>query len=162
MVHNFNNKVVVVTGASSGIGAGLAKYFAAHGAKVVIAARSVEGLKSVAAEIGDESRVLIHRADVTKKADHEALLAETLKKFGKVSVWINNAGAGVFKTFEELQEDDLDAMINVNTKSVLFGTQTAIKHFKQYSTSAETAGVVINVSSVLGRVALASGLAAYK
>ena len=162
MALSFSNKVVVITGASSGIGAGLAKYFAARGAKVALAARSVEGLSAVAAEIGDDSKVLIVKTDVTKRRDHEALLAATLKKFGKVSVWINNAGAVVPKTFEQLEEEDLDSMISVNTKSVLFGTQAAIKHFKQYSVSADTEGVVINVSSVLGRVPMYSGLAAYK
>lgn len=162
MVQNFSNKVVVITGASSGIGAGLAKYFAANGAKVVLAARSEEGLRTVAASIGDDSKVLIHKTDVTKKADHEALLAAALKKFGKVTTWINNAGATTFRSFEEIQEDDLDNMINVNTKSVLFGTQTAIKYFKQHSINVETEGVVINVSSVLGRVPIYSGMAAYR
>ena len=159
---SFSDKVIVITGASSGIGAGLAKYFADHGAKVVLAARRLEVLEKVAANIGNPSNVLIHVADVTKRADHESLLATTLKKFGKVSVWINNAGAGVIKTFIETTEEDLDVMFAVNTKSVLFGTQTAVKHFKQHSTSKANEGVVINVSSVVGRVNIGSTVAAYR
>jgi len=147
----FSSKVVVVTGASSGIGADIAKYFAAHGAKVVLAARRLDALQAVADEIGDSSKYLIHATDVTKRGDHEKLLAAAIQKFGKVSVWINNAGAFLFRTALETTEDDIDLMLNVNTKSVLYGTQTAVKYFKEHSTDASTEGVVINVSSVLGR-----------
>lgn len=157
---SFSDKVIVITGASSGIGASLAKFVAKRGAKVVLAARRLDALQAVAAECGDESNCLVQECDVTKRCDHEKVLAAALAKFGKVSCWVNNAGVGSAKTVMELTEEDVDLMINVNTKSVLYGMQTSIKYFKEHCVDED--GVVINVSSILARFPSASIRAMYR
>lgn len=148
--------VIIVTGASSGIGAALARHVASQGASVVLAARRVADLTVVAQGCGDEKKYLIHQCDVTKRADHESLLAAALAKFGKVTCWVNNAGSALGKKLMELTEDDVDLMINVNTKSVLFGMQTAIPYYKTVGQ-----GTVINISSVLARVPNSTELSMY-
>ncbi len=152
----FAGKVVVITGASSGIGASLAKYVSSHGGNVVLAARRVDELNKVAVECGPESGYLVHKCDVTLRADHESLLAAAVTKFGKVTCWVNNAGLGTAKIFMDITDDDVDASISINTKSVIYGMQTSIRHFKQVGE-----GQVINVSSCLARLSNSSELAMY-
>lgn len=151
-----SGKVVVVTGASSGIGATLAKTLASQGAKVVLAARSLEGLRAVAADCGNEDQVLVQQCDVTKREDHEALLSAALEKFGVVDSWVNNAGVGISKPTIDLVDEDIDMMISANTKSVIYGMQTSVRYFKTTGK-----GQVINVSSFLARVPAASTRAMY-
>jgi len=139
------NKVVVVTGASSGIGAALGKLLASKGAKVVLAARNVEGLNAVAAQCNPDN-VLVHRCDVTKREDHEALLQAAITRFGRVTCWVNNAGLGISRNVLDLSDEDVDTILAVNLKSVLYGMQVSVKHFKEHGN-----GQVINVSSLLGR-----------
>ena len=153
-------KVVVITGASSGIGATLAKTLARDGAKVVLAARRLGALQAVAAECGDEMNVLIVECDVTKKSDHERLLVAALGKFGKITNWVNNAGLGSVRPVFETTEEDVDLMISVNMKSVLYGMQTSIGYFKRLDTQEDVS--IINVSSVLSRLPEASVRAMYR
>lgn len=150
-------KVIVITGASSGIGAVLAKVLHSNGAKVVISARRVDELKKVAEECGGAERVLIHKADVTKRADHESLRDAALAKFGKIDCWVNNAGVGMSKPVLTVTEEDVDLMININTKSVLFGMQAIVPYFKE-----RKEGQLINLSSLLGRLPLATFRAMYR
>ena len=150
-------KVIVITGASSGIGAVLAKVLHSNGAKVVISARRVDELKKVAEECGGAERVLIHKVDVTKRADHESLRDAALAKFGKIDCWVNNAGVGMSKPVLTVSEEDVDLMININTKSVLFGMQAIVPYFKE-----RREGQLINVSSLLGRLPLATFRAMYR
>ena len=157
MSEGIEGKVIVITGASSGIGAVLAKMLHSKGAKVVISARRIEELQKVADECGDLERILVHRVDVTKRADHESLRDAALAKFGKIDCWINNAGVGMSKPVLTLTEEDVDMMININTKSVLFGMQTIVPYYKE-----RKEGQVINVSSMLGRVPFASFRAMYR
>lgn len=151
------NKVVVVTGASSGIGATLGKLLASRGAKVVLAARSLEGLNAVATECGNPENVLVQQCDVTKRADHEALLQAAVTRFGKVSCWVNNAGLGISRNTLDLTDEDVDTILAVNMKSVLYGMQTSIKHFKE-----QGEGQVINVSSLLARTPAAPQRSIYR
>jgi short-subunit dehydrogenase len=148
------DKVVVVTGASAGIGAELAKQLAAKGAKVVLAARRQEELQAVAKEIGDHAFAVV--TDVTKKSDVERLAQAALERFGRVDVWVNNAGRGISRSVAELTDDDLDAMWTVNMKSVVYGIQAVLPHFKS-----KNAGQIINISSGLSRVPIAPVRAAY-
>ena len=94
--------------------------------------------------------------DVTKRKDVERLRDAALKKFGHVDVWVNNAGRGIGKNVMELTDEDLDEMIRVNVKSVLYGMQAIVPHFQQRGK-----GHLINVSSFLGRVPLAAFRSAY-
>jgi len=155
-----SGKVVIITGASSGIGAYLARYLYDKGAIIVIAARRVEELQKVAQDCceGNEEfdRILIQRCDVTKRVDHEALRDIVLEKFGKIDCWINNAGVGLSKSVLSLTDEDVDLMISINTKSVLYGMQTVVPYFKERGE-----GQIINVGSLLGRTPVNSMRAMY-
>jgi NADP-dependent 3-hydroxy acid dehydrogenase YdfG len=142
------NKTIVITGASSGIGAALARLASARGARVVLAARSKDKLQAIAAECGPNALPVV--ADVTKRADVERILAAAIERFGHVDVWINNAGRGITRSVAELTDPEFDEMIQVNLKSAFFGMQTVLAHFK-----ARGNGHIINVSSMLGRVPFA-------
>jgi len=148
------SKVIVITGASAGIGAWTAKLLAGRGDKVVLAARRQVELKHVAGECGADALPVV--TDVTCRADMEHLLDEALRMFGRVDVWINNAGRGINRHVLDLTEEDFDEMMSINTKSALFGMQTIVPHFKERGV-----GHLINVSSALGRVPFASQRSAY-
>src|SRR5687767_4781074 len=115
------SKVVVITGASSGIGAALAKQLGTEGHRLVLAARREEALKEVTAASGDAKAVV---TDVTVRADVERLRVEAIKAYGQIDVWINNAGRGIGKRVLELSDDDFDQMMSVNVKAALYGMQT--------------------------------------
>jgi NAD(P)-dependent dehydrogenase (short-subunit alcohol dehydrogenase family) len=148
------DKVIVITGASSGIGAELARQAAAAGAKVVLAARRKKELSEVAAQCGAGALAVV--TDVTRRDDVQRLLDLGIAKFGHVDVWVNNAGRGISRPVLELTDDDVDQMILLNVKSALYGMQVAVPHFKARGT-----GQVINVSSMLSRIPFASERSAY-
>jgi short-subunit dehydrogenase len=147
-------KVVVITGASAGIGAELAKQLGAKGAKVVLAARRKEELDAVAKGIGEQAFAVV--TDVTKRSDVERLAKAAIEHFGRIDVWVNNAGRGISRSVAELTDEDLDAMWTVNMKSVVYGIQAVLPHFK-----AKNAGHIVNISSGLSRAPLAPVRAAY-
>lgn len=149
--------MVVVTGASMGIGAILAQKLSAKGAKVILVARSEDKLREVAASCqGGEASTLVIVADVTKRADHERILQEGISRFGFIDAWVNNAGRGITKSVLEITDEDFDDMMLVNTKSALYGMQTVMPHFKD-----RKAGHIINLSSMLGRIPFATMRSAY-
>ncbi|MDA4137140.1 MAG: SDR family oxidoreductase [Thaumarchaeota archaeon] len=139
------SKVVVITGASSGIGAALARNLGAKGHRVVLAARREGLLKQVAAESGTETLTVV--TDVTRRADMEHLLDAAIGTFGHVDVWVNNAGRATGKTVMEITDDEFQSIIDVVLKSTLYGMQTIVPHFQERGH-----GLIINVSSTLGRV----------
>ncbi|HSU14444.1 SDR family oxidoreductase [Longimicrobium sp.] len=147
-------KVVVITGASGGIGAAVARELGRRGHALVLAARNEDALRAVAAEAG--GRVHVVRADVTKRADVERLRDEALAAFGRVDVWINNAGRGINRSVHELTDDDIDEMIAVNVKGPVYGAQAILPHFQERGT-----GHLINISSFLGRVPVATNRSVY-
>jgi NADP-dependent 3-hydroxy acid dehydrogenase YdfG len=147
-------KVIVITGASGGIGAALAETVAAGGASVALVARRAEALRVVADRCGARALVLV--ADVTTRADVERVVAATIARFGHIDVWVNNAGQGISRLPSELTDEDVDEMVAANVKSVLYGMQAVLPHFKSRGT-----GHVINVSSLLGRVPFAVIRSAY-
>ena len=148
------DKVVVITGASAGIGAELAKQLGARGARVVLSARRKEELDKVAAAIGEHALVVV--ADVTKRGDVEELCKAALSRFGRIDVWVNNAGRGISRAVADLTDDDMDSMWRDNVKSVLYGVQAVLPHMKS-----RNAGQIVNVSSGLSRAPLAPARAAY-
>lgn len=148
------SKVIVITGASAGIGAATAKFLAKRGDKVVLAARRLPELKQVAAECGQEA--LPVRTDVTKRAEVDHLRDEAMRVFGQVDVWINNAGQGINCQVLDLTEEDFDQMMAINVKSALYGMQAIVPYF-----ITRGAGHLINISSALGRVPFASNRSVY-
>jgi len=148
------DKVVAITGASSGIGAALAELLASQGASVALIARREERLRQVAAKCGGDAHVIV--ADVTRRADVRRAVSETIARFGRFDVWVNNAGRGISRQPSELTDEDVDDMMQVNVKSALYGMQEALPHFKSRND-----GHIINVSSMLGRTPFAVIRSAY-
>lgn len=149
-----NNKVTVITGASSGIGAALARQLGKKGHDLVLAARREKELSQVAAETG--TRAVAVRTDVTHRADVERLRDQAIKTYGHVDVWVNNAGRGITRQVMSLTDHDVDEMVAVVLKSVVYGMQTIIPHFQKRGR-----GHLINISSFLGRVPLVSQRSIY-
>jgi short-subunit dehydrogenase len=147
-------QVIVITGASSGIGAALAECLAGRGASVVLVARRRAELDAVAARCG--GRAVPFVADVTVREEVRQIVSETLARFGQIDVWVNNVGQGITRTPSELVDDDIDDVMRVNVKSAMYGMQEVLPHFK-----ARGRGHVINVSSMLGRVPSATLRSAY-
>jgi 3-oxoacyl-[acyl-carrier protein] reductase len=137
------NKVAVVTGASKGIGAGIAKSLAAEGAAVVVNyASSKEGADRVVAEIvGKGGKAVAVQGDVSKLSDVQRIFAETKKAFGTLDVLVNNAGVYEFSALGEITEDQFHRMFNTNVLGLILATQEAVKLF-----GAE-GGSIINIGS---------------
>jgi NADP-dependent 3-hydroxy acid dehydrogenase YdfG len=148
------NKVIVITGASAGIGAALAKLCAARGAKVALLARRETELRAIADQCGAGALAVV--TDVTRRVEIERAVAQVVARFGHVDVWVNNAGRGITRPVSELSEADFDEMMLVNVKSVLWCMQAVLPLFKQRGE-----GQIVNVSSMLGRVPFAPFRSAY-
>ena len=146
-------KVIVVTGASAGIGAATARALDVQGHRLVLAARRSDELALVARACREAIAVA---CDVTKRSEVERLRDRALESFGRVDVWINNVGRGISRSVLALTDDDVDEMVTVNVKSALYGMQAIVPHFQ-----ARNDGQIINVSSFLGRVPLATIRSAY-
>jgi len=123
---NIRDKVVIITGASSGMGAATAKKLIFLGAKVVLAARRTEQLEPLASELGENA--LFITTDVTVKKDLDDLVQQTILAFGKVDVLWNNAGIMPVSFFEEGKVDEWDRMIDTNIKGVLYGINAVLPH----------------------------------
>jgi 3-oxoacyl-[acyl-carrier protein] reductase len=146
-------KVAVVTGASKGIGAQIAKELAAEGAAVVVNyASSKAGADKVVSEIASSGgKAIAVQGDVAKKADINRLFSETKKAFGKVDILINNAGIYEMFPLEEVTEERFHKQFNLNVLGLLLTTQEAVKHF------GSEGGSVVNVSSVVSTLGLPGG-----
>ncbi|HTD40690.1 MAG TPA: glucose 1-dehydrogenase [Mucilaginibacter sp.] len=142
------NKVAVVTGASKGIGAQIAKSLAEAGASVVVNySSSKEGADKVVAEItGKGGKAIAVQGNVSKTADVERLFAETNKAFGGVNILVNNAGIYQFGNIEEITEEQFHSQFNTNVLGLLLATQGAVKSF------GVNGGSVINIGSVVSRI----------
>ena len=140
-----SGKTAVVTGASKGIGAGIAKAFAKEGANVVVNyARAKDDAEKVAAEIQNAGgKSIIVQADVSKQADVDKLFAETKKAFGTVDILVNNAGVYEFAPIEQVTEESFRRMFDLNVLGTLLSTQAALKNMNG------NGGSIINVSSVV-------------
>ena len=149
-----DDMVVVITGASGGIGAALAELLAKRGMAVVLVARRDDVLRKVAARCGDRALAIV--ADVSQREEVRRVVTEALAHFGQLDVWVNNVGQGITRQPSALTDDDIDAVMQVNVKSALYGMQEILPHFKTRQT-----GQVINVSSMLGRIPFAVIRSAY-
>jgi len=146
--------VAVITGASSGIGAALARRLGQKEFRLALAARRADALDAVSAEIQGDTLAIV--ADVTRRVDVERVRDEAIRRFGTVDVWVNNAGRGVNAPVLDLTDEQFDEMMAVNVKSALYGMQAIVPHFKERGW-----GHLINVSSFLSRVPLATYRSAY-
>ena len=143
------NKVVIITGASSGIGEACAIAFAKKGAKVVIAARSIDKLKLVEESIKKTgTEVLAVKCDVAVKSDSENLINETLRKFDQIDVLINNAGISMRAIFNDMELEVLERVMNINFYGAVYCTKYALPHILKNK------GSVVGVSSIAGYVGL--------
>jgi short-subunit dehydrogenase len=147
-------KVVVITGASGGIGAAAATAVAKRGGSVVLVARRQPELEAVAAQCGENALAVV--ADATVRADVTRVVTAALERFGHVDVWVNNVGRGITRMPSLITDEDIDDMMRVNIKSVLYGVQEILPHFKERGS-----GQIINVSSMLGRMPMAPFRSAY-
>ena len=139
----FNDKVVIVTGAGSGIGAATARRFASEGALVVLAGRTKDKLDRVAAEL-QAGRFLVHVTDVSQQSDVEILVADTVRQFGRLDVLVNNAGVAVVGKITETSADDWRRVMATDLDSVYYACRAAIPELIL------TGGTIVNVASVSG------------
>lgn len=146
MSKNIENKVVVITGASSGLGEEMARDLASKGAKVVLGARRAEKLETIAGEIKSAGGDAAYFAtDVTSESDVSALVQTAIDTFGRIDVMINNAGLMSLAPMSSLKVEEWDRMIDINIKGVLYGVAAALPHFEK-----QESGHFINISSVAG------------
>jgi NADP-dependent 3-hydroxy acid dehydrogenase YdfG len=143
---NIEGKVVVITGASSGLGEAAARLLSAKGATVVLGARRVDRITAIANELtGEGGKALAIGTDVTDFDQVKKLADTAVETYGRVDVMLNNAGLMPHSPLERLKIDDWNRTIDVNIKGVLYGIAAALRHMKQ-----QKAGHIINVSSVVG------------
>lgn len=153
MNDNIAGKVVVITGASSGLGEATARLLSAEGAIVVLGARRADRIQSLAKELtGRGGKALAVTTDVTDRDQVKKLVDAAVQAYGRIDVLLNNAGLMPQSPLERLKIDEWDRMIDVNLKGVLYGIAAALPYMKQ-----QKAGHIINVSSVAGHKVRAGG-----
>ncbi len=157
MSSNIEGKVVVITGASSGLGEATARLLSAESAIVVLGARRVERIQSLADELnGSGGKALAVITDVTQFDQVKRLVDAAAQTYGRVDVMLNNAGLMPHSPLERLKVEDWDQMIDVNIKGVLYGIAAALPYMKE-----QRSGHFINVSSVAGHKIRAGGGVVY-
>jgi NADP-dependent 3-hydroxy acid dehydrogenase YdfG len=146
MESNIKGKVVVITGASSGMGEAAAKHLSALGATIVVGARRADRIEKLAKEIQDKGgKALAISMDVTQRDQVKKLVGSTVEQFGRVDVILNNAGIMPLSPMDRLNVDEWDRMIDVNIKGVLNGIAAVLPYMKE-----QKSGQIINTSSVAG------------
>ncbi|MTI33522.1 SDR family oxidoreductase [Xanthovirga aplysinae] len=135
------NKTIIITGASSGIGKATAESLISTGANLVLASRKIEKIQKFAEKYPDS--VLLHKTDVTKKDDVDALVEAAKQRFGSVDVLINNAGLGSFRELQMADTNEWDTMIDTNIKGVLYCFNAVLPHM-----ITQEKGHIINIASV--------------
>jgi NADP-dependent 3-hydroxy acid dehydrogenase YdfG len=144
MTRGIEGKVVVITGASSGLGEAAARHLAERGAKLTLGARRLDRLQALARELGLASDAAV-QTDVTRREEVRALVDRAVALYGRIDVILNNAGVMPHSPLERGKVEDWERMIDVNLKGVLFGIAAALPYMK-----AQKSGHIINVSSVAG------------
>jgi short-subunit dehydrogenase len=149
-----SGRVIVITGASGGIGAALAEHLAARGDSLLLVARRAEALAAVVARCAERAQSL--NADMTQRSEVRRTVSAALERFGRVDVWVNNVGQGITRPPSQLTDEDVDAMMRINVKTALYGCQEILPHF-----ITRDRGHVVNISSMLGRIPHAVHRSAY-
>ncbi|OWY26628.1 SDR family oxidoreductase [Herbaspirillum robiniae] len=143
---NIKDKVVIITGASSGLGEATARHLGAMGAKLVLAARRADRLETLVADIArDGGSAIAVTTDVSRREDMEALAARAVEHFGRIDVLVNNAGTMPLSPLAKVMVEEWDRTIDINIKGVLYGIAAVLPRF-----AAQGSGHVINVASVAG------------
>ncbi len=147
------NKVVIITGASSGLGEATARRLAASGAKLMLAARREDRLKELVTAIAQSGGTATYRVtDVVDRAQVEALAKETLNTYGRIDMLVNNAGLMPLSPLDQVKVKEWDQMIDVNIKGVLYGIAAVLPTMRQ-----QKSGHIINISSVAGHNVFPAG-----
>ncbi len=144
----FKDKVMIITGASSGIGLASAELFAACGAKLSLAARSIDKLEDLAAGLSGQTEILCTKTDVSVEADCKALIEKTVQRFGKIDILVNNAGLSMRAMFKDLDLSVIKTLMDVNFWGTVFCTKYALPYLL------ETKGSVVGVISIAGYAGL--------
>lgn len=156
-MNNIKDKVVIITGASSGLGEATAKMLARQGAIVVLVARRKDKLEKVAQDIiADGGNAFAYTMDVTKKEQFSEMLDDVMQKYGRVDVLISNAGLMALSTISSGKTDEWDRMIDINLRGVLYGIAATWPIFEK-----QKSGHFINISSVAGIKVSAPGNTIY-
>lgn len=156
-IKGIKDKVVVITGASSGLGEATARYLASRGAAVVLGARRLDRLEAIVSGIrAEDGKAEAFAMDVTKPADVQALIDKAVESFGKVDVLVNNAGLMAIAPMTERKVEEWDRMIDINIKGVLYGIAAALPVFES-----QGYGHFINVASVAGLKVFSPGGTVY-
>jgi NADP-dependent 3-hydroxy acid dehydrogenase YdfG len=143
---NIEGKVVVITGASSGLGEATARHLASQGASVFIGARRMDRLQTVVADIQRAGgQVAAKQVDVTKRREVDAFVQAAVAKFGRMDVLVNNAGLMALGPIDKALVDEWDRMVDINIKGVLYGIAAALPVFAR-----QKGGHIINIASVAG------------
>jgi NADP-dependent 3-hydroxy acid dehydrogenase YdfG len=153
MTEGIAGKVVVITGASSGLGAATAEHLSVAGATVVLGARRLDRIRTLADEIASRGgKAEAVETNVVDRDQVQKLVDTAVKTYGRIDVMLNNAGLMPLSPFERLKVDEWDQMIDVNIKGVLYGIAAALPHMKS-----QKSGQIINVSSVAGHKIIPAG-----
>jgi len=153
MSDNVIGKVIVITGASSGLGLAAARLLTAQGARVVLGARRIDRLQELAEELNASGqRALAVATDVTVRADVKRLVDTAVETFGRIDVMVNNAGVMPQSPLARLKIDEWDQTIDVNLKGVLYGIAAALPHMQR-----QMAGQIVTVSSTAGHKVVLNG-----
>ncbi|WP_299290278.1 SDR family oxidoreductase [Nitrosopumilus sp.] len=148
------DKVVIITGASSGIGYAAAETLSKAGAKVAIGARRTDRLEELAKKISDDGgEVFYQKLDVTQRSECDNFAKAVLEKWGSIDILVNNAGLMPLSYFKNLKVDEWDRMVDVNLKGVLYCTSAVITHMNE-----KKSGHIVNVSSTAGRIVFPGGI----
>jgi NADP-dependent 3-hydroxy acid dehydrogenase YdfG len=155
MANALDGAVALVTGASSGIGEATARALASHGAKVAVAARRLERLERLAAEIGGAGHTaLAIESDITEQEQAQSAVDRTVDELGRLDIVVNNAGVMLLGPIEDAPSEEWDRMIDLNLKGLLYTTHAAVPHLLSAAEDSERrCADLVNVSSVAGRVA---------
>jgi short-subunit dehydrogenase len=141
------DKVIVIVGATGGIGATLTRQLAPTGVRLVLAARNTENLATLATELpGSPGNVLIVPTDITQPQQVDTLIQRTISQFGQIDVLVNAAGAGILKAYNTIEPADLEKMLNLNLKGCFYTTQAAAKEMQK-----RKSGHICNVVGILGK-----------
>jgi len=151
---DLDGKVVIVTGASSGIGAALAQAFSQRGSRVTLTARRVKRLEEVARKCRGE--VLVIGADLAHDADRGKVVQQTLDRWGRIDILVNNAGAGMYGPFLSTTEGDWRQIFEVNLFALVFMTRTVLPYMQS-----QGSGMVVNMASIGGLIAHSDNVTSY-
>jgi short-subunit dehydrogenase len=144
-----SGKVAVITGASMGIGEAIAELFAGEGASVVLSSRSLDRAEAARERVGHTERTIAIECDVRNREEVERLGTGAVRRFGRIDIWVNNAGHGLLDSVATMDMDECKEMFDTNLFGALHGMQVAAHHMRQ-----QGGGTIVNISSVAGHIPL--------